>query len=160
MDSDILRNCSQLLVAQLGTVHVYCCVLVCWWVVSSSYCGPCAVRTAVIWTPGWCGHFGAKYSPICTIEFMITICYYHHYYYTLRYSISALRSFTVALSWFFSVTHTKEFPLHGPDSRVVRTSPLLPHPVLQNVVMNTRRYFVFLTLMFLWQHSGICLLYQ
>jgi len=131
------------------------------WVYRSSYCGPCVVRTAVIWSTGWCGHFGANYSPICTVEFIITVRYYryhyyHHYYYnTLRNSISALRSFTVALSWFSSVTYTNEFPLRGPDSRFIRTS-LPPPPALKIFVTNARRCFVFLTAVFRWHLTAQC----
>lgn len=164
MNSDMLRNCSQFLVAeQLGTCLLLVCwcvgVLVCWWVFRSSYYGPCVVRTVVIWTPGWCGHFWAKCGPIFTIEFIITVCYYHYsYYYTLRYSISALRTFTVALSWFFSVTHTKEFPLRRPDSLFIRTS--LPHRIAKTcdefkAVFRDFRSCVSLTVTAQWNLSAL-----
>jgi hypothetical protein len=55
--------------------------------------------------------------------------YYYYYYYYYRYSISALRNFTLALHDFFYVTSTTEFPLppHCPDAPRITVFAALVH---------------------------------
>jgi hypothetical protein len=47
--------------------------------------------------------------------------YYYYCFYSVRYSIFALRCFTLALS-FLCFTYTTEFFVGGPDSQVIPTT--------------------------------------
>jgi hypothetical protein len=48
--------------------------------------------------------------------------------YAIRYSIPALKSFPLAsIDDIFYVTHATEFSLGGPDSQVIRNTPLPPY---------------------------------
>ena len=64
----------------------------------SKYRGPSVNRT-----PAWSAQFLAKYSPVFPIEINNNNYYCCYYYYYVRYSISALRRFSLALGAWGSV---------------------------------------------------------
>jgi hypothetical protein len=60
---------------------------------------------------------------VCVYPLIIIIIIIIYYYYTLRYNISALRNFTLAMSDdFLYVTYSMEFHLGSQDSRVILTT--------------------------------------
>jgi uncharacterized protein involved in tolerance to divalent cations len=81
----------------------------------SMYNGPSVIRI-----PEWSGRFWAKYSPV----FLTNYDYRTLLLYTVRYSISALRSFTSAFSDdSLCVIYTTDFFFGGPNSLIIRNTP-------------------------------------